>query len=113
MATKTKQQLVERALQILNVLGAGQSPSAEDAQTVGDMVSPMFDFLNASGLIAVAHEDLIEASVFEPLARLLSAEAAPTFGGQKDPGDMEDARMQIRLVVNGRPTYQVARTDYF
>ena len=112
MSTKTKQELVERALQILVVLGAGQTPSAEDSQAMGDIVRPLLDRLNASDDLAIASEDLIDTTVFEPLAGLLANAGAPTFGGTFDQS-VEDAYIaQIKRVTRGRPTYRIQSVQF-
>lgn len=105
MATKTKQEFITRALEILHVLGAGQAPSAEDATTAGNAVRPLFDRLNADGTIAVANEDLIDTTVFEPLANLMANEIAETFGALFDQNRQDRALYQIGRVTAGRPTY--------
>ena len=113
MATKTKQEFITRALEILFVLQAGQAPSAEDADTVSNAVRPLLDRLDKDGTISVANEDMIDTSVFEPLANLMANEVAETFGAPFDQARQDRAIYQLKRVTVGRPTYETLSVDVY
>lgn len=96
MATKTKQELVIRALRIIGVVGTGQEPSAENVSDVGALVEPMFARLEAVEDIYAPPVDEIPESYFEPYAILLAKEAVefgPLPPEANPAGAMDDLRM--------------------
>lgn len=112
-ATNTRSDLVAQALANLGVLEAGQVPSNEDASAVDDHVDGMLAFLAAEGAAYIGDPDEIPAELLGPLADYLAEDAAPEFGRPTSNGAMEQAKMRMRLITRGRPTYTTLKTDYF
>lgn len=77
--SKTRAELVARALKFLGKLRAGQAPEAEDAQAVDDEIDPLLESLNIRKIIYVPDPDEIDDAVFQPLARRLAGECAVDF----------------------------------
>jgi hypothetical protein len=112
-ATKTRGQLVTRALVKLTVIGSGQSPDSEDTATVDDAVDGVLADLSARGVIDVPDDDAIPTEWFEDLATLLAQAVANDFGKEADPVKVQRAEMAlIKKTVPG-PTYQTQRGEYF
>lgn len=78
--TKTRSQLVDRALQKLKVVGAGQPASAADTALVDGLVDPVMTELQQSEIYAWGNQDEIDDAAFEHIAELLASAAASDFG---------------------------------
>jgi hypothetical protein len=72
--------LIHRALRNLGVLPQGQSPSAEEYQSVDDLIDPMLANLKERNIAMPINADYIEDEFFIPLGHVLAAVAAPEFG---------------------------------
>jgi hypothetical protein len=111
---RTSLQLITRALEKLQRVGAGQDPSAEDAQLVRDQLFPLLEELAQQEVIFVADVEAIPDIVFLPLANRLAAEVSADFGlGAVDPAVMNSLNNRLRLTWVGKPLYHVQRATYF
>lgn len=118
---KTVRQLYNRALELLNVAAAGQSPAAEDWEAVRAVLPPLLAELYtvaALNLRVTANNE--EASdipdeVFGPLANLLANDAGPSFGIPAATGIDRDLKLvrPIRQVTYGGPQYFPQDVNYF
>jgi hypothetical protein len=107
-------QLITRALERLQRVGAGQDPSAEDVQLLRDNLLPLMEELAQQEVIFVADLEEIPEIVFLPLANRLAAECAPDFGlGAVDPTTMASLNARLRLTWVGKPLYHVQRALYY
>lgn len=111
--TKTRAQLVTRALQKLGIVGEGQSENADDAAQVDASVDAVLADLAARGIIDIAAEDQIEVAVFEWLAICLAGMVAMDFGNSFDPALVERAEYKLRVITSAGPTYETMKVDYF
>jgi hypothetical protein len=75
--------LIHRALRNLGVLPQGQSPSAEESQSISDLIDVTVDNLRERN-IAKIDPEYIENEYFLPLAHCVAAAAAPEFGQSQD-----------------------------
>jgi hypothetical protein len=111
---KSSLQLITRALERLQRVGAGQDPSAEDAQLLRDNLLPLMEELARQEVIFVADLEEIPDIVFLPLANRLAAECAPDFGlGAVNDATMNSLNARLRLTWVGKPLYVVQRSQYF
>src|SRR5262245_28560555 len=76
--------LINRALRNLGVLPQGQSPSAEEYQSIDDLIDPMVANLRDRRIAKIDSVDNIEDEFFLPLAHVLAAVAAPEFGQEQN-----------------------------
>lgn len=113
MSTKTRDQLVDRALQKLMIVGSGQAPQAEDQELVDGFVDTTIDDLSARDIIVIQDDDAIEFSMFEWLADCLSQNAASSFGKPRDPNLTEYAEAKLKRIRFVDPTYQVLTSEHF
>ncbi|MFA7238430.1 MAG: hypothetical protein WC058_16360 [Phycisphaeraceae bacterium] len=104
MATKTRAELVQAALEEIKVLAAGQSPSSEDSDKVERALEPMLAELAAREIVYIADSDEIPNAVFGPLTRRLGAEIAGAFGATGP--SIEDEEWRLSRITAGRPTYE-------
>lgn len=111
--TKTRAELVIRALRKLLVVGSGQSPEDEDVELVDGVVDATLADLAARRVVYVANEDEIDVAVFEPLADILADNVAADFGKAKNPAMVDLAEMKLKAITATEPTYETLRNDYF
>lgn len=110
--TKTRDQLVDRALEKLGVVGSGQSAEAEDQARVDSVVDATLGDLAARRIIYVANEDAIPVEWFEWLADLLADNVAEDFGRVRDATKRLYAESMLRNLVAGMPTYEPLKVEY-
>lgn len=111
--SKTRVQLIERALKSLGQLDPGEAPSPEDYATVDDLIDPLVAQLAADEVVYIQDTDTIELEYYLPLARLLANAAGPDFGS---PVNIEAKRMdeaELRRLTATKPTYQPTKAEYF
>lgn len=111
--TKTRAELVVRALRKLLVVGSGQSPEDEDVALVDGVVDSTLADLASRGVVYVANEDEIDVAVFEWIADCLSDNVAADFGKARNPAMVEYAEGRLRVITSTRPTYEVLKSEYF
>ena len=111
---KTSLELITRALERLQRVGAGQDPSAEDAQLLRDNLNPLLEELAQQEVIFVADTEAIPDIVFLPLANRLAAECSADFGlGAVDPAIIDSLNNRLRLTWVGKPLFHSQRAQYF
>jgi hypothetical protein len=116
---RTRRELVNEALEQLGIVGAGQTPNAEDFETVDHKVDQLVLYLEAIDLVSIEDIDEIPAEIFQALAVLLADECALKFGmpgvptSASNPNPVQAAQDRIKLVTYGKPTYENQRTEYF
>ena len=75
---KTGTELIHRALRNLGALPQGQSPAAEDYQSISDLADALVAELEARDIIYIQDLDNgLEDHLFMPLAHILAWRAAP------------------------------------
>lgn len=117
----TRRDLIDKALDNLGVLAAGQTPSAEDVAKVDALIDPMVAMLAADEIayvdapgepVAIGGE--IDPAQFLALAAVLADEAKCGWGLQADPSFyVLRTQAEERLRRLGRPprTRRTLRTD--
>jgi hypothetical protein len=111
--TKSREDLVNRALQKLKVVAAGQQPSAEDAQVVDDMVEPTLSELAARSIYAYGDPDQIEDECFESLAIVLAQACAEDFGVTGDETKRIRAENRLREIGAETLSGQPVKSEYY
>lgn len=111
--TRTREQLVARALNRLGVVGSGQAPQAEDAKVVNDAVEPVLADLATRDIWQWGDPDALDDDAFEHLAKLLANAVARNFGAQEDEQQRMLAESRLRelkpIFLSGQPQ----QTEYF
>jgi hypothetical protein len=113
MADYTRRELVDMAAVKLGALGAGQTLSAEDLDTIDTMVPALFDQLAEDDILAIGDEEAIPASWCPYLATLLANLVGPDFGAPFDPSIKQGSEAILRKLVRGKETYEPQTPDYF
>ena len=107
MANLTRAQMVDRVLQRLNVLGAGQSAPAADSTLVGEIVDSIYNQFRARGRAPFAISAFPEWAQ-EPFIAIFSYHAAPYYGTRHPVSDLKtgenDLVKQLRTHNQGNPT---------
>lgn len=110
---KTRDQLIQRALKELGVLLPGEAASAEDYDTVDDLIDPMVAELSAKSVYDVNDIDQIENEIFVPLSRILANIAGPEFGQAINDDAIKRDEGILRVIGSSRPSYEKQRGEYF
>ena len=112
-ATKTRDELVNRALGRLGIVGAGQTASDEDYDVVDGLVDFVVFDLAARKVYAIADEDAIPSEAVEYVAALLAQAAASDFLKPVNPQIIEWAEAKLRQISASEPTYEYQRATYY
>jgi len=110
---KTRAQLVNKAISLLQEAGADQSIDDADFQTFDDAVEPLIAELSEAEVVTVGDVEAIDDAIFLPLARILMNEVGEDFGRPTDPAFRLECEIRIRRVASAKPLYTTLRTDYF
>jgi len=111
--SKTREDLVNRALRKLGVLAAGQAPSAEDYAVVDDEVIPVLSDLSKRGVYPLGDPDEIEDDAFIYLADILANSVAADFGKQQDEAVRMGAERRLRELMAETLSYQPQQVEFF
>ena len=111
--TKTRAELVTRALRKLLVVGSGQSPEDEDTELVDEVVDAVLADLAARSVFYVANEGAIDVAGFEWIADCLADAVAPDFGKSRNPAMVEYAEAKLKAIKATSPTREVLAVDYY
>ena len=114
MATRTD--LIYRALRNLGALPQGQSPSAEEYQSMSDLIDSMITELEKRDVVYVADVDNLEDHFLHPLGHILAWRAAPEFGSQNDQGLAAlatQAELFLKQMESTRYTRQIGESTYY
>lgn len=110
---KTREELVKQALKEIKVVAAGQTPSAEDAQTVDDVVVPVLSDLSKRNVYPFGSPDQIEDDAFVHLSIILGNAVATQFGMPYDDGLRLMAESRLRQLYAEQLSGQPVVVDYF
>lgn len=126
---RTEKDLIAEALANLGVLGAGQTIAVEDYQTISEKLDSIFRMLAALEIVYVADSDNIPPEWFSPLADIVAGECASKFGVTADdytrlvnrglggagqvPVGAGAAVQTLKIMMRGKPTYEILRTESF
>lgn len=119
MTTKTRQQLVNRALAGLLKLPATQAANPEDYAAVNGYVDGLIEQLRIRRIVSVDNLASIPVEWFDPLAVLVASAAAPEFGIQypevtaSNPNPVRTAEMTLRELTYALPTRETLQVEYF
>lgn len=111
--TYSREQLINRALGNLSVVGAGQTASAEDFATVDGMLNSVMSDLAQRDIYTWGDPDTIDDGAFLHLAEVVADAAANDFGQPKDKDKRLTAEARLRglqpTIYSGAPQ----TTEYF
>lgn len=111
--SKTREQLANRALDKLRIVGLGQSPEAEDTEKMDGIIDSFDAWVSSVHIYTIADIDEIEEDAFEWLADLLAWFGAPDFSKTREDAMKMTAERELNRITASRPTYQVLETEYF
>lgn len=109
----TRLQLANRALVKLQVVGAGQSPEADDTAKANDVIPAFKADLEARDIYSIPDLDEIEDAAFEWLADLLAYFIAPDFSMPRDEGKRQIAEAMMKRQMASGPSYEPLAVNYF
>lgn len=110
--TRSRQQLVDRALNVLGVVASGQTPDTEDRALVDSFVEPVLARLDGKGVTTIPDADAIPAAQFLDVAVILADAAKNDFGLAALPqADPAMAERNLIVIVSTGPTMETIE-DY-
>jgi hypothetical protein len=110
--------LIHRALRNLGVLPQGQSPSAEEYQSISDLIDVTVDNLRVRNIAKIDSVDYLDDEFFLPLGHIVAAAAAPEFGQEQNQAIWalkERAEIDLKYMYDQlyRQQPREMRTDYY
>lgn len=116
--SRTLAELAQRALSILNEVGAGQSGAAEDLELARRESAGVLARLFERDVTAFEVSEPIPEAMFQPIAICLANAIADDFAVDSETASRiaartEAAERELRLLKRGRPTYRSQCSEYF
>ena len=115
---RTLAELAQRALSILNEVGAGQSGAAEDLDVARRSIPGVLAQLFETDVTAFEVSEPIPEAMFTPIACFVANDIADDFAVDDATASKIAARVVaadrlLRLLKRGRPTYRPQCSEYF
>lgn len=123
--SKTREDLVLEALDILGVTATGQVAEVEDVTKVDDRVDTTLAALSALEIITIGNVEAIDDEFFDDLAAILAHRCMNKFGltvddqqrltagGLGNPPGTGAAALALKQMTRGKPTGEVVKAEYF
>ncbi len=111
--TKTREQLIDRALLELGVVAAGQVANAEDSAVIEAAIDPVMAELSSRGVYNYGDPDSFEDDAFDMLAVCLANARAVAFGKAEDESARTRAETRLRLLNGVYRSGQPLKAEYF
>jgi hypothetical protein len=111
-----RQDLIYRALRNLGALPQGQAPSAEDYQSISDLIDWTLEELQYRDVVYVADVDNLEDRFVQPLGHIIAWRAAPEYGAASDQALAAlatQAELHLKNMEATRQTYEIFPGQYF
>lgn len=106
---KTRTEVVNRALYNLGVKPRGETASAEDFESVDELVDGVVESLIKRDIYFLQDVDATPEEIYIPLGHVLAWAAAPVFDQQNDPALLafaKDAEKDLNKIGSVSPTHQ-------
>lgn len=111
--SKTREQLRNKAYDIIVGGDAGQTPSSEDASAIDGYIDPVIAELGNENVVYISDTDEIEDEFFIPLAKLVANAAADEFGSQSNPQVQLLYTNRLRVLNRQTPGYGPQIVEFF
>jgi len=111
--TKTRDQLIRRAAENLGLVQPGEPLSAEDQDTLDNLVDPLIAQLLSDSIVYIDDAEAIDVSLFLPLAAVLANYAGPSFGAPINDAALVRDQAMLRRIAASKPTYAPLKASYF
>lgn len=111
--TKTAQELIDRVLVELGVIGAGQTAAAEDVALVTSEIDPVMSDLATRNIFTWGDPDEYEDDAFIHLAKIIANSLARAYGVEPDDGKRMYAESRLRLLQTTVLSGQNQKVEYY
>lgn len=111
--SKTREQLRNKAYDIIVGGDAGQTPSDDDANAIDGYIDPVIARLSSKTAVYISDADSIDDSIFLNLAQLVANAAQSEFGGMEDPAKERFHTNELRVITRPTPGYGPQQAEYF
>jgi hypothetical protein len=108
---KTRTDLINEALDLLGVVGIGQTPSAEDRAVIDGKIEPKLAELARREIVYIADPDQVDDDIFDAVATLIAEVAGPKFGRPRDLGVRLEAEARL-IEMQGGEGRETVRAEY-
>jgi len=111
---RTRADLIDETLQLLNVCGPGETPSAEDRAVVDARIDGKFSELERRRILYIPDADQIDDEYFDTLVALMAELCGPSFGQPRN----TQARLSLEdtlreMTGDPWPDGATVRAEYF
>lgn len=110
---KSRQQLIERALEEVGVKAAGVTPDAEDVAVIENEIDPVMSDLSTRDVYQWGDPDEFDEDAFVHLALILANSKARVFGGAYDEGVRLRCEARLRNLQPILLSGQAQSVDYY
>lgn len=110
---KTRQELINRALEELGVISAGQTASAEDVAVIENEIDAVMSDLSTRDVYQWGDPDEFDNDAFIHLALILANSKARVFGVAYDEGVRLRCEGRLRQLQPAVLSGQAQQADYF
>lgn len=111
--SKSRQELIERALEEVGVKAAGVTPDAEDVAVIENEIDPVMSDLATRGVYQWGDPDEFDNGAFIHLALLIANSKARVFGVPYDEGVRLQCERRLRQLELTTLSGQRQTTEYF
>jgi len=125
MTTFSEQDLVYEVLSMMSRRDSGEAPSSDDYDECARIAESVVDQLNADRVTYIDDIDVIDGSVFLPLARRVACDCVGKFGNSAIQSLLSNTRSSsvdslqareeqtLRRIASNNPTYVPLQGGYF
>lgn len=113
---KTRAELVYQTLRNLGALPIGQDPNDEDYTLVDELLEPARAMLRERDIYDWVDIDVVPDEAYIPLAHVMAAYSASSFGQHEDNRLMELGGLgetHLQTIQSERPHYTTLKVDFF
>lgn len=110
---KSRQELIERALEELGVKAAGVTPSADDVEVIENEIDPVMSDLSTREVYQWGDPDEFDEDAFVHLALILANSKARVFGAAYDEGVRLRCEARLRQLQLTVLSGQTQTAEYF
>jgi hypothetical protein len=110
---KSKQELIDRVLVELGVIGAGQTAAAEDVALITSEIEPVMSDLATRNIYSWGDPDEYDEDAFIHLAKITANSLARAYGIEPDDGKRLYAESRLRLLQTVVLSGQNQSVEYY
>ena len=112
--SKPREDLINEVANLLNIVGVGETVSAEDRVRIDGAIDPKFAELSRRRIVHVQDADDIDDEYFDSLASLVAESCGPAFGIPKNAAARLESEDRLREMQGDDWTQgDAVKAEYF